>query len=505
MTMNSLLCFLFLFYIFTEYDALTRLGISEAKNFIKRHFPQDKLILLDTVAVGSAIIDQVDANIEEVIATNSFTDIYPLLPSVFTPEDIETILKNAQKQSKLNFHIFATTVIISDAFLKKLSKPLELIAEIKAKNSVESGKWLQYVAENKIRLSSSRNNDSMKIDKKDERRKKATSGKAGGGGQGRETKTKSTKKKYLHGKNQDYDSDDDKSYNKNNEKIELVLVTVDDLTKELSKDNNLTDVGNLVEELSEYFQPNLNKIAHSTAEQLAQTSKTNNLSEIEEKLNMLITNIKIFDKGIKLIATNKETQIALSKYLMKTLGIDFITEIFKLAAQQNMVQCPGNLTTEARQKLLLELPDDVNEPLGNLNKAIIKVSIEDFLNNIEMSFSTCCLVYRKFDKKREKSVVLGHRQALLEQLNETQDAALALHLTTSILFTAATQCALHISGRHVSSILLFLRDHLDSTIVGKLLHFHGKIFLLFFPFYFSLFQCLNYHIIYRLGTQIAEF
>ncbi|KAF7996884.1 hypothetical protein HCN44_002530 [Aphidius gifuensis] len=460
---------------YLEYDALTRLGISDSKNYIKRHFPQDELTLLDTVAIGPSIIDQIDANIEDVIATNSFIDIYPLLPSVFSPEDIETILKYKQKQSKSIFHIFSTTVIVSDEYLKILNKPLESIAEIKAKEFVDNGKWLQHIADNKIRSGSSRNIESIKIDKKDERRKKASSGKAGGGGQGRETKTKSTKKKYLHGKNNDYDSDDDNKLSKNNEKNELIFVTIDDLKKKLLNDDNLNDIDGFVDELCIYYQPKLNKIAYSLAEKLAQTTKTNNLSEIEDKLNMLMTNIKIFDKGIKCISSSKDTQIALTKYLMKTLATDFINELLKLAAQQNMIQFPNNLTTETRQKLLQELPQDVNEPLGNVHKAIIKNSIDDFLDSVEMALSSCCLVYRKFDKKREKSNVLEHRQALIEQLNQTQDVALALHLTTSILFTASTQCALHISGRHVSAILTFLQKHLDPTIVTKLLHFHDLV------------------------------
>lgn len=426
--------------------------------------------------MGGAVIDQVDANVEEVIATNSFADIYPLLPSVFTPEDIETLLKDALKRLKTNFHIFATTVIVSDAFLQKLSKPFEAIAEVKAKAAVESGKWLQHVAENKIKLASTKLVDNNKVDRKDERRKKASSGKAGGGNQGRETKTKSTKKKYNQGKNQDYDSDDDKP-SKITDKSELILFTTDDLRKELSKDVNLTDIEDLVEQLTDYFQPKLNKLSLSIAEQIAQMTKTNNLGEVEERLNMLITNIRIFEKGIKSIS-NKESLLSLSKYLMKTLGQDFINELFKLAAQQNVMQCPNNLTTEARQKMLLDLPEDVKKPLDNAHKAVVKGSVEDLLTSVDAAMNACCLVLRKFDKKREKALVLGHRQALLEQLNETQDSALALHLTTSVLFTAATQNALHMSGRHVSSVLMFLQPHLIVPTATKLSQYHGEYYII---------------------------
>lgn len=468
----------------TEYDALTRLGINDGKSYIKRHFPQNTPILLDSVAVGPAIIDQIDANIEEVIATSSFVDIYPLMPSVFSPEDIEILLKDAQKRLKKNFHIFVTTVIVSEAFLHNLNNKLESIAELKAKEAVNSGKWIQYVAESKIKANKNNDNKFENNNKKDDRRKKAASGKAGGGSQGRETKTKSTKKKYHQGKNNDndYDSDDNKS--KGSDKFELILFSAQDLKIELNRYENLSDIEELVDELTNYFLVKLNKLSFTLAEQFAQATKTTNFSDVEDKLNMLITNIRIFEKGIKLIG-NKDTVNSLTKYLIKTLGIDFINELLKLAAVQNVLQCPTNLTTESRQKMILELPDDIKIDLDNVNKAITKGSIEDLLSSADSAMAACCLVLKKFDKKREKAIILGHRQALIEELKQTEDPALALHLTTSILFTAATQSALHMSGRHVSSILSFLQAFLIPETCTLLMGYHGKLFFFIYLFIFD--------------------
>ncbi|CAG5101351.1 Similar to AAEL003536: E3 UFM1-protein ligase 1 homolog (Aedes aegypti), partial [Cotesia congregata] len=399
---------------------------------------------LQNTGEAPAIIDQIDANIEEVIATSSFVDIYPLMPSVFSPEDIEILLKDAQKRLKKNFHIFVTTVIVSEAFLHNLNNKLESIAELKAKEAVNSGKWLQYVAESKIKANKNNDNKFESSNKKDDRRKKAASGKAGGGAQGRETKTKSTKKKYHQGKNNDNDYDSDDNKPKASDKFELILFSAQDLKIELNKYENLSDIEELVDELTNYFLVKLNKLSFKLAEQFSQATKTTNFSDVEDKLNMLITNIRIFEKGIKLIG-NKDTVNSLTKYLIKTLGIDFINELLKLAAVQNILQCPTNLTTESRQKMILELPDDIKTDLENVNRAVAKGSIEDLLSSADSAMAACCLVLKKFDKKREKAVILGHKQALLEELKQTEDPALALHLTTSILFTAATQSALHMS------------------------------------------------------------
>jgi hypothetical protein len=61
--------------MFTEYDALVRLGIMDHQVFVRKHFPNEKLLLLPAFAVGPQIIDQVEAAVEEAIATGSMVDI----------------------------------------------------------------------------------------------------------------------------------------------------------------------------------------------------------------------------------------------------------------------------------------------------------------------------------------------------------------------------------------------------------------------------------------------
>jgi hypothetical protein len=61
--------------MFTEYDALVRLGIVDHQIFVRKHFPNEKLLLLPSFAVGLQIIDQIEAAVEEAIATGSMVDI----------------------------------------------------------------------------------------------------------------------------------------------------------------------------------------------------------------------------------------------------------------------------------------------------------------------------------------------------------------------------------------------------------------------------------------------
>lgn len=52
-----------------------------------------------------------------------------------------------------------------------------------------------------------------------------------------------------------------------------------------------------------------------------------------------------------------------------------------------------------------------------------------------------------------RQAVFLHRQALTEQLKETEDPALVLHLTSVLLFQASTHCMLHAPGRCVPQII----------------------------------------------------
>jgi len=52
-----------------------RLGIGDHQLFVRKHFPNEKLLFLPSFAVGPNVIDSVEAAVEEAIATGSIVDI----------------------------------------------------------------------------------------------------------------------------------------------------------------------------------------------------------------------------------------------------------------------------------------------------------------------------------------------------------------------------------------------------------------------------------------------
>lgn len=60
-------------------------------------------------------------------------------------------------------------------------------------------------------------------------------------------------------------------------------------------------------------------------------------SELQDKLNAMFMNVRLFEKGIKQFS-DKDIQLQLSKYLLKTLCTEITNEIFSYVAQENMIQ-----------------------------------------------------------------------------------------------------------------------------------------------------------------------
>jgi len=121
------------------------------------------------------------------------------------------------------------------------------MALMNAKKAVESGTYQHFLAEKQMpsKKSAFTNEcDYEKCDKRDERRRKATSGKSGGGSQGRETKMKAIKK-HKGTRNQSLHSDnsDEEDAKLNNKKLQntLELVKKSDIENVIKK--TLVDEG----------------------------------------------------------------------------------------------------------------------------------------------------------------------------------------------------------------------------------------------------------------------
>lgn len=476
---------------YIEYDSVARLGVAEPKGFIQRQFPSDgKMIYLENCVIGSSFIEQIESALDECITTGGYLDVSTLLPSGLSDKDIDSILGLAINPMKKKSTLLVGTTVLTNQYLDEIIKPCYEILKTNVKLSVDSGKYQQYILEKT--MSSGKNqlmdidDDSKTTDKREERRKKAASGKAGGGAQGRETKTKSTKKHFRGGKGHDSESDDEQdNFNRGNKKggggkqITLELIKIDEIRKALFVQLKEEGLDELSKPLAEHFYPQLSKEALQLAQTMYEStlqntnqSRRQTHAALQEKLNTIIGDIRLYEKGLKLLTPDLQTQLI--KYLFKTLGNDIVNEIYFYVATESKLNFPDPLlTADQKLKITQECGQEYKTILINLNKTLVGTSIEEFLKSVESALQACSMVLKKVDKKKDRTIIHSHKLGLLEQLNKCSDPALVLHLAVLVIFTTSTQNMIHASGRHVSAILSYLQPVLITEQSKTLMNFHG--------------------------------
>ncbi|KAG5681828.1 hypothetical protein PVAND_011236 [Polypedilum vanderplanki] len=478
---------------YLEYDSVTALGVGDTKSFIQKHLSGEKLTFLNKCVVGQRIIDQIESTLEESISTSSFLDISTILPSAISEEDIEKLIQVVLTPSKQRLTQIFSNLIVTTKYIDNLLKPVYDIADINAKNSVESGAYQKYIAEKTIKKDVDMDESVSKGgDKREERRKKAAGGKAGGGAQGRETKTKSTKKHQRGGKGKDFDDSESEeetqnitSKKKSTKDTQLTLINANDIKKEIKVTLENDGLEDLASEIANYYQMQINKYAHNKAQELYEISLQNSMQNrkqnhgaLQDKLNNLLNDIRLYEKGLKMFSS-VDVQIQLAKYLLKTLGTEFANEVAYYVALESDLNFASSLTpqltNEQRNRIAVECEPTYKQTLTALNKSL-NLSVEEFLIAAENMLVPCSMIAKKIDKKKDKQIILTHKQGLLDQLYKSTEPSIILHVACLVIFTIATQSMLHASGKFVLTILEFLGNgYLSDEDYSLLMKFHELV------------------------------
>jgi len=468
---------------YLEYDAVTRLGISDPKQYIKKRFPDSGLVFLSSCCISASIVEQMEVAVEEALSSGSWVDVLPLLPTVLGPEDarqlVQTTLANrSNSPSGSGALLLGDCCVLSRALVSGIVGNEEAGMDARAQKDVESGAVAQSLVDQ-----GADGVEEVVRDKKEERRKKAAGGSAGGGAQGRQTKTKSTKDKKKGGRRKDDDwSDEEDSYQGgkggggkagkggkggSSGKVELVWKSVQALEEEFRGNGSLNDCpdevfGELAEQLVEQLDRRYREVARERFQSSLASSlqnKRRSHTELGDRVNSLLTTIRLGEKAISEFAID-DTRAALSRHLLKEAGVDMVNEMFLYVAEENMLKIEEGkeLTTEARMKIIGQLPKEISEPALKVHKAVSGSSVTDFLTVLDDCVAPMCdVMLKKADKKKDRQILFGHKQSLLEKLQIEQDPALVLHLAVLCLFHHVHGAMLQASGKFVPAVV----DHLS--------------------------------------------
>lgn len=480
---------------YLEFEALTRLKIPDPIGYIKKRFKSNKLLFLKSACVGKAIVDQLEASIEEAVNSDTWLDLQPSLPSSLSEEDVGILLNevvramNMQSKARL-----LSTFVVSESFITKCLSLFDDVMHQKAQREVMNNPVFLIMEDDvkqaNVLLDTS---TSSKKEKRDERKKKASEGsgsvKGGGGGNAREIRIRKTKKK---GRKEE-DSDEETVHpSQGRNKPEVPFLSLEEIIEVLEK-NVCESSEEILQELAEQlirpltktYQEVVRSAFMSSSSSGAGGSRKKNVKDLQEEVSNLYNNIRLFEKGTKLFSDEIQSNIV--RHALKTVCTDVTNVLLNFVAAEHISSDSTTvITSEVRLKVLAKLSDEVKAPLMKLHNSLNGKSFEVFLSCLETGAEECGLLLKKGDKKRERQALFVHRQALLEQLREAEDPALVLHLTSILLFQNTTHCMLHAPGRCVPHIISFLESKIpeeqytllsqyQSLVVKQLIgHGHGQ-------------------------------
>lgn len=107
----------------------------------------------------------------------------------------------------------------------------------------------------------------------------------------------------------------------------------------------------------------LNQVALAKAQELyeatPQTNRRQTHAAIQERVNTLLSDIRLYEKGLKLFPSDTQTQLV--KYLLKSLGNDICNELtLYVAAECSLSVKTTNLNVDQRIKLIQECGKLIN-------------------------------------------------------------------------------------------------------------------------------------------------
>lgn len=128
-------------------------------------------------------------------------------------------------------------------------------------------------------------------------------------------------------------------------------------------------------------------------------------SSAQDKINILVNDIKLYEKGLKSFPSEQQSQFI--KYLLKSLGGDILAEFSKYAANQCNISVQADiLSVEQRNKILHDLTNEFKKPLLVLNSTLSEQTLDPFYQAVDECLSELGMILKKVDKKKDRYLYL---------------------------------------------------------------------------------------------------
>ncbi|XP_047943539.1 E3 UFM1-protein ligase 1 homolog [Salvia hispanica] len=487
---------------FISYETLRKLGIPQPIQFLQSRYPEGKA--LDTVFVHNSLIEMLDASVDDAVECGSWIVSLTILPTSFTSQDASKVLsfcptvQRALKSGKA--HILGESYILSDTFVKHLfdsiQKEMEnislaehtavgpsdvshLIKDARQGNDDSSNLTDQdeYGNQNGIGKSASEKGSKKK------KGKAAGNVKAGSAESGTELH-ESTKKKQKKGKvnpgaqvsdpksgaKKDTERLDQPSFLSEKSLIQKIMSMIPDL-----EEQGLDDPETVLAPLAHYLRPMLLK-SWMERRKAAFTENAQQMKQLHDDLQRMLDeaflNIQLYEKALDLFEDDPPNAVLLHKHLLRTAATPIVDtllvhldkyEKLKSGLQLEGSQIPEPVVMSSADRIALAkgLPGSLSAKALELVETLEGKLVEAFLSAARELTEESGLVFKKLDKKLERTLLHSYKKDLTSQVSAESDPVALLAKVVSLLYVQIHGKALQAPGRAISVAVARLKDKLD--------------------------------------------
>ncbi|KAK1942053.1 E3 UFM1-protein ligase 1 [Phytophthora citrophthora] len=452
---------------YLEHARARELQVSRPYDFLKKRFP-DAVPLQESV-VSRALQLQLEGAVEAAVNDNTFVDVRSLLPSALPVVDVGLLLAMSPTLEKAG-HVskayqIAESYAVSSGFfascLEKFSEDANAKAARAAVQQKNSGSNAN-ARESRQEVDEGDNSDDEDFGNK--RGKKGKRGKAGSKRDQEETGGRSGKsgkgKKGKRGSKRGGDAGDDAASRSTPAQVSIVpspeeaielLIRWFPVVEELEGDDDFMSgmVSYLESKIDEVYSAALTKalssILRGDAASLRELRKT-----FEDRFDELFTKLLVLEKGFNKLSMHVDAkdaagmeQLALVEvHLLESSAVELAALVTSFMAESNSLELEGvpllsspslneeekdgatvdpvtSLSDENKKVLESSLPQSTASVLVRLWTLATagRRSLGDFMVHIPVLAEAISMPLRKLDRKKERQVIFGYRQAVLAELD----------------------------------------------------------------------------------------
>ena len=450
-----------------SYEAVRRAGVSQPRAWLSAQHPEG--VHLDSAMVAPTLLDQLDAAVEEALASTGWADVAAHLPPSLGPPDAVAAASRSPVVARTvrdGGALLAESCVVNAAFLgaaADVAKAAGRSAGAAAAGTRKSGAGVTPDASTPPSAVKGRSARSRRSD-------------AGSGSDGEDDdwntgpKSKGKGSKGARGKGGKGGATPSPTGALRPQASEPVIGAPSTAQLQQQLESTFAAVahagdGSLSSALAEHLR-SAAAAAFAAAEKEALSEGADErrraLEALTQRADASFAQLQLLARGVELFASDEATALLLAKHVLKSAGADVADALLLLLNADGMgaQATPAALTDKLRAQLVQDLPAELRAAGAALLEALAGRAVAPLEAALEPLASACGLRLKLLDKKSERALLQAHRRALAAQFAAETEPPAALLLAVPLLYATCFGRALSLPGRGLGAAIARLSDQL---------------------------------------------